>query len=326
MSWDDYDDGGYVDDYGYNEEGTYVPGGAEDREQYNEAVESGRAADAAAMEDFYTDNRWVPPSVPNPPSVPEVFPVLPVQPKGGTPAPLVATTGYVPPGGTVTPGVIGTADVFNTLRNGGTVTQGNVPAGSGIGSPMGRLVVTPLSSSNEQGILNMLRYHRGAAGWSYDTVVAQLQSPSYAEAVASRLGINVGAVQQVFSKVLSTGISGILMALTGNFPLAAMGYFASDRMLGADTGVRFQGWLSGAATVDGQPLLPMGMAIPEGLPNEIFNDFRFICFDRLSQRWWPSDEVRPLAYQGNEYRWVCLDRVDGKMYHANWIKKPVVYV
>jgi hypothetical protein len=99
-----------------------------------------------------------------------------------------------------------------------------------------------------------------------------------------------------------------------------------DRVLGKDAGAPFQGWMTGTPMVDGQAVLPIGMPIPDGLPNEIFNDFRFICYDRLSQRWWPTDELKPLPYQGDQYRWLALDRVDGKLYHANWIKKPQIFV
>lgn len=191
---------------------------------------------------------------------------------------------------------------------------------------LGRLIITPVAGVTEQQVISALRYYRGLGGWTLQETIDRLQEPGFVVQVAEIMRLDPAIIKGIFEKILATGISGILMALTGNFPLAAMGYFATDRALGTDTGVRFQGWLAGNASADGQPLLPIGMPVPEGLPNEIFNDFRFICFDRLSQRWWPSDEVRPLSYQGDSYRWLAMDRVDGKMYHANWIKKPVVYI
>lgn len=210
---------------------------------------------------------------------------------------------------------------------GGAGGHGVSTGSRGLPGVGGRLTIAPVGDFTELEILNALRYQRGALGMSLDQFREQLNNPSFMESIANSLGIDVGLVQNVSQKVLSTGISGLLMALTGNFPLAAMGYFASDRVMDKPQ-MPFQGWMAGAAVADGQLVLPIGMPIPEGLPNEIFNDWRFICYDRLSQKWWPTDEIQPLSYQGsaNEYRWLCMDRVDGKMYHANWIRKPRIYI
>lgn len=134
--------------------------------------------------------------------------------------------------------------------------------------------------------------------------------------------------EQIKGDVARTGASTIIMLLTGNFPMAAMGYFASTRLTAGAAKQLFNGTMTGAATIDGVPLTVAGIAIPQGLPNDIFDDFRFTCFDRLTGKWWPTDEIQPLAYQGadDQYRWVVLDRVSQKIYHANWIKKPNIYV
>lgn len=193
------------------------------------------------------------------------------------------------------------------------------------GTELGRLIIEPVANAGERQILNAIRQLRSQGSWSIEDLMQRLNDPSMAEQLANAMNTDVGIVTNVFKKVLSTGISGVLMALTGNFPLAAMGYFASDRVLGQPSGVPFSGY-PGLGTFDGVPVLPMGLSVPDGLPNEIFGDFRFVCCDLLSMKWYPTDEIRPLNYQGGQYRWFCLDRVDGRVYQANWIKKPVIYV
>lgn len=252
---------------------------------------------------------------------------------GGTPygQPIPKNAGYAYPLN------IGLAGLQNRGLPSGT-PPGNPNVGAG--GLMDRLQTTQNSQSQLLGLARTNRLFVGSlngtsadmvmqaikslgAGYSNQELLAKLAAPDFNLAIAQATGMNVTDVKNITQKVISTGLSGLLMAITGNFPVAAMGYFAADRLFSSSGKAEFNGWLAGEASFDGVPIAPFGIEIPNGLPNEIFADFRFINYDRLSGRWFPSDEVQPLTYDSNEnFRWFTLDRVDGKVYHCNWIKKP----
>lgn len=153
-----------------------------------------------------------------------------------------------------------------------------------------------------------------------------MQDPAKAEAARHRLSMSASIWQKVMNKLIACGVSALLMGVTGNFPVAAMGYFAADGLLdGQSQKLMYNGTLVDNFSVGGYSLKPIGLQIP-GLPNEIFFEYRYCCFDQLSGKIYPSDEIRPLNYQGGTFRWVCIDRMDGSMYHANFIKKPRIYL
>lgn len=145
--------------------------------------------------------------------------------------------------------------------------------------------------------------------------------------LAKGVGLTDEQTSKIGKKILSTGASAATFAATGNFPIAAMAYFAIDRAF--DSAVQravFNGSEIEEANLDGMPLLKYGLEIPSGLPNDVFDDYRFVCFDRVTGKFWPSDEVQPLSYQGNDFRWLCLDRISAKVYQCNMIKRPRIYL
>lgn len=155
---------------------------------------------------------------------------------------------------------------------------------------------------------------------------ANLLTPAMMDAVAKDLSLDRETVANVVRKVISTGTSAALFGLTGNFPVAAMGYFAMDRILLPEGKKLYDGSMVREAQWNGVPLRPVAVKIPDGLPNEIFYGYRFICYDRVSGKVYPSDQIQVLNYEGGAWRWFCLDRLDGNTYHANLIKKPRIYL
>jgi len=158
-----------------------------------------------------------------------------------------------------------------------------------------------------------------------------LLSPGLVDGIAQSTGWQPSHVANVLGKIVATGASGLTFAATGNFPVAAMAYFTTDKLLNPQsTGQKdpFTGMLTpGVMSVDGVPMMQLGIEVPEGLPNEVFSDYQFVCYDHISGKWYPSDEVRPLPYQSNEpHRWTCLNRLDGRIYHANQIKTPRIFL
>lgn len=154
----------------------------------------------------------------------------------------------------------------------------------------------------------------------------ELQAEENITYYARELRLSRERMIQLLGSIAGAGFSAILMALGASFPLAAMSYFAT-RGLAMPGKEYFRGVVAGEATVDGQPVLPLDVELPQGLPHDIFDQWRFCCYDRLSGTWWPTDYVQVLPYDSNEpYRWVCLDRVTQKIYHANWIKKPQIMI
>lgn len=157
-------------------------------------------------------------------------------------------------------------------------------------------------------------------------ILKLMEDPSKAMAVKHRMGLSDFDWQKIISKLVACGVSAVLMGATGNFPVAAMGYFAADGLLEPSTQkLMYNGTLVDSFMIGGHALKPIGLEIP-GLPNEIFFEHRYVCFDQISGKIYPSDEIRPLNYQGGTFRWVCIDRLDGSMFHANYIKKPRIYL
>jgi len=236
------------------------------------------------------------------------------QPRTWPPPPPVA-----PPGGGGSAALTGVHP-----NNSGTNYWGNQNGYGGFpqaSSIYGSRLIVPRDSDYER---VMQGIKQAGAGYTADELQSALRNPTWLAQIAQGTGVSQEKIQQIASKILATGVSGILLAVTKNFPLAAMGYFALDNMFSKSGKAEFNGWMSGEATIDGFPLMPFGVEIPEGLPNEIFADYRFICYDHLTGKWFPSDEIQPLNYSGNGgYRWMCLDRVEGKVYRCNYIKKPL---
>jgi len=163
------------------------------------------------------------------------------------------------------------------------------------------------------------------------------QSTGVISWISNYTGIPQERVSTYLNQTLAAGASALTMILApGNFPLAASAYFATQALLpriGKDATapdgtkkVSFNGY-SAEGSIDGKPLTALGVTLPMGLPNEIFGDYRFTCYDKLTNKWYPSDEIEPIQYWGGEdYRYVCLDRVSSKIYHANKIKAVRLYV
>lgn len=169
----------------------------------------------------------------------------------------------------------------------------------------------------------------GSEVWEYmqRTGMVPTDDPGFMSKVANALGVPETSVKSAITKLGAAGASGLLMGLTGNFPVAAMGYFALDRMLDPSAGKQmFKGALMNDQSLNGIALEKVGIDIPPALPHDIFADYRYICYDRLTNKWWPSDEVKVLSYSSNTFRWLCLDRLDGKMYQANVIMRPRIYL
>lgn len=214
-----------------------------------------------------------------------------------------------------------------------TQRGGTAPADS----PYSRLLFPGYAAEQQrvaQAIYEQMQAEQAMSSFSNAPGVDYIPTPfllaDKAQSIADTTGIPVTRVKQIGAKLLGAGMSALVMAATGgNFPLGAMAYFAIDRAM-SPSGLRdvFNGTKTDVpGVVDGLTLSTLGVEIPDGLPNEIFGDFRFICFDRLSGKFWPSDEVQPLGYQGgNEYRWLCLDRVTQRVYQANLIKRPRIYL
>lgn len=136
-------------------------------------------------------------------------------------------------------------------------------------------------------------------------------------------GIPEDRLKPVLNAVLGAGASAAIMATTKNFPLAAMGYFATNTIMDGDNGrTVFNGITMKDASVGGVPLMVDALTLPDGLPNDIFSDYQYICYDRLTGKVWPSDEVKVSASSGGAFRWLVTDRLDGKIYHCYMIKAP----
>lgn len=156
---------------------------------------------------------------------------------------------------------------------------------------------------------------------------AKLEDAGVTAELARKLGLDTSTVKALGRAVAGTAASALVMGVTGNFPLAAMAYFGVNTLLGSSGKQQFDGVMLGQAAVDGVAIPELNMVLPSGLPNEIFSDYRFICYDRVSLKWYPSDDVMPLNYDGgNDYRWVCLDRVTGRVFKANTIKRPRIFL
>jgi len=201
----------------------------------------------------------------------------------------------------------------------------------------------------------------GVKGRQTDRLMISVESERAKVEAALRMGLNLGeldldevkhgavnvikwlaeATGQPESKVegylrmtLASGASALTMVLSGgNFPLGAAAYFATQALLpkattssAGQTKQLFKGYQA-EGTIDGQPVTALDVSLPMGLPHDIFGQYRFVVYDRLSDRWVPADEIEPLNYwSGENYRYVCLDRVTSKIYHSDKIKAVRLYV
>jgi len=148
-------------------------------------------------------------------------------------------------------------------------------------------------------------------------------------------GLPQDKVAMYLRQTLAAGASALTMVVSGgNFPLGAAAYFATQGLLpklassGSAGGTKelFKGYTA-EGQIDGKPVSMLDVNLPMGLPHDIFGDFRFTCYDRLTGKWLPSDDIVPIQYWSNEdYRYVCLDRVTSKVYHCNNLKPARIYV
>lgn len=176
----------------------------------------------------------------------------------------------------------------------------------------------------KQAYINALNagYHEGMipAG-------ARIGDGTVSAIIASKTGMDINLVNRLGKALSGAAASAVTMSTTGNFPLAAMAYFGVNTLLGGDRRRTFEGINLGEAAINGIQIPKLEMTLPAGLPNSIFKDYRYICYDRVSLKWYPSDLVQPLNYDGgNDYRWICLDRVTGDIYKCNTIKRPRIFL
>lgn len=141
-------------------------------------------------------------------------------------------------------------------------------------------------------------------------------------------GMPASDINRLGASIAGAGASALMFGATGNFPLSAMAYFGVNSLTNNLTGKSsFNGMTLGEAKVDGISIPQLKMTLPTGLPNAIFSDYRYICYDRVSLKWYPSDEISPLNYDGgNDYRWLCLDRVTGQTFKCNIVKRPRIFL
>lgn len=145
--------------------------------------------------------------------------------------------------------------------------------------------------------------------------------------ISAITGLDHQLVARLGSALAGASASAVTMSAFNNFPLAAMAYFGVNTLMDNNRQKRFEGVELGGAQVDGISIPQLKLTLPAGLPNSIFKDYRYICYDRVSLKWYPSDEVQPLNYDGgNDYRWLCLDRVTGDIYKSNTIKRPRIFL
>jgi len=177
----------------------------------------------------------------------------------------------------------------------------------------------------------------GAVGHGADAVIAQraanfdsihqkLRSDGDLQRLASQTGVAPEILDRVLGAVAGAGVSAAIMGATGNFPLGAMGYFATNTILNDDSKALFNGVSLKAATYDGVPVIAPTVSIPRELPNDIFANYQYICYDRVTGKVWPSDEVKVIPNVGNPFRWFVQDRLDGQYYHCYAIKAPRIYL
>jgi hypothetical protein len=174
----------------------------------------------------------------------------------------------------------------------------------------------------------------------FDTNSVMEGSQKVLEWIISRTGLSPAEVRGYLSQILGAGASALTMIVSGgNFPLGAMAYFggqaATKILLGekssnpnTPTKKLFEGY-QGVGYIDGQEIQSLDLALPSGLPNDIFGGYRYICCDKLAYppKWIPSDQISVINYWSDEpYRYVCLDRVTSKIYHANSIYQPKIYI
>lgn len=176
----------------------------------------------------------------------------------------------------------------------------------------------------KQAFINALNagYHEGMipAG-------AKIGDATVSAIIASKTGMDINLVNRLGKSLAGAAASAVTMSATGNFPLAAMAYFGVNTLLGGDRRRTFEGINLGEASINGITIPKLEMTLPAGLPNSIFKDYRYICYDRVSLKWYPSDLVQPLNYDGgNDYRFICLDRVTGDIYKCNTIKRPRIFL
>jgi len=170
--------------------------------------------------------------------------------------------------------------------------------------------------------------HYGYA--NYNGMLTQhLESKGFKDVLVGE-GFKMPDIDYTVKMMLAAGASAAVFAITKSFPLGAAAYFGVQSLL-QPSGVRelFAGFEGGeGSTWDGHTIDGPSMDLPEGIPNQIFAEYRFVCYDRLTQRWFPSDEIRPLAWDSSEdtWRWFCLDRQTGKVYHANKIRKARIWL
>jgi len=236
---------------------------------------------------------------------------------------------YPPEGGTVIDD--GTSnDAQNRIKNLEKIVSDLLRAsGGGYRAPQ----QLTMQVSNERSRLEAaLRY--GLNEGELDIEDVKKESPTVIGWLADVLGMEDSKAQYLLRSTLSAGASALTMVLTGgNFPLGAAAYFGTQALLpiateNKDPAVKkqFKGY-SAVGAIDGNQLTAIDMQLPMGLPHDIFGDYRFVVYDHLTGKWFPSDEIEPVNYWSNEqYRYTCLDRVTSKVYHSNKIKAVRLYI
>lgn len=155
-------------------------------------------------------------------------------------------------------------------------------------------------------------------GQQAGTMLGGVQTPSMAGKTVSEYAKMVGVATGIGA--IPTGIKAIWDELTKEK---------------AFKGLQIKEWPSGLVGVTGA--LPVtgggynssvaGALFSGDFPNEIFGNFQFICLDTLTGNFFPSDEIRPINYDGGQpVRWLCYDKLTNKMYKATQIRKATIYV
>lgn len=179
---------------------------------------------------------------------------------------------------------------------------------------------------------------RGLNQGYYDVSALKRMDEGVIGWLVEQTGLLPSEVKNLLGGILGAGASALTMVLSGgNFPLGAMAYFAgqgatkialnrsSDNPLPSQKAL-FEG-ISGEGSIDGAYINSLDVTLPAGLPHEIFGGYRFVCYDKIQKAWLPSDTIYPIQYWSDEpYRYLCLDRVKQRVYHADSILKPKIYI
>jgi len=178
----------------------------------------------------------------------------------------------------------------------------------------------------------------GLNNGDFDLDQVKKESVTLITGLSQMTGLPESKVASYLRSTVASGASALTMALSGgNFPLGAAVYFGTQALMpnlidrqkdeaGNPKKIEFKGY-SAEGSIEGHPLVSTEIKLPYGLPHDIFGPYRFTCYDHLTGKWMPSDEIEPIQYWSNDpYRYTCLDRINSKIYHADKIKAVRLYV